>query len=378
MRLSLIQAVLCWSIALVPDMASSIKASGPPKAYLSAQDIRRKMSESLRLIDSINVKYRGESLINNENGNYVFRHVIVARPLWMYHHGAHGSRRISWEDDVEQQKAWIGREKYFNEFPMRRVYFFDELSSTDPLPGTLQNEIWFQFTGQWQLDMRPPPLLWNLVPSLTIVCESEDYSHVRPAMEKVDGRWCHVLERKGVESLWFDCERGCSLMKREAVEPEGGKLFGSLELTRYTKAAPGIWLPRRIRNRQYAWTGNGKSLTNDFVLAVLEITVNDITSDRFEFYPRPGSISFHADRSRGAAQQSEPGGVDYLDEVIAWIERVYGRAEPEQVFDVRPSICVTVSIALLLITVLETRRKTRKATAIQNRCNLGSPKEPAT
>jgi hypothetical protein len=333
----------------------------PPHATQTASELRSALLRNLNKVESFEVAYRGESLLDEDAGKYVHREVKCKQPFWLYHHGAHGTQSVPWQEDIRQQKAWIMRSVYFNEFPLRRTYFFNDLPSTAPLPGSLQNEIWFQFSGWWCLGTRPAPRLWNLVPTLDVVGRSNEYSIVRELQEQIDGHWCHVLERKGVDALWLCHTRGCCLMKRVAIEPESGRLFGVLELSDHKEVAAGVWAPGKIRNRQYLWVDGEERLTNDFVLKVIAIAVNNVALEQFDFHPRKGSISYHAEKAQGVARQTEPGGLDYLDEISDRLLRVYGHPSKSLLEHdfviVLEVLVIVVAAAYVLRSVTSARRQ---------------------
>lgn len=333
-------------------------------ADLSAEQVRSELLQSCSRIESIRVCYRGSSLIRNRR-NYILREIAAKRPCLYYHHGAHGGDDVNWKDDPYQQKAWILADRLFNEHPLQRAYLHSSWDARSPLPGTLQTELWHLITGCWPLEMREPPRLWNMVPMLHVVAVSADYSLVSKDLEQVDGHWCHVLEHPGIDKLWLDIQRGCCLVRREVTDPKTGELYGRVELTEQSEAAPGVWLPRHTRHR--VWTRQSKD-TNpdvDYVIEVLELSANDIPDGQFTFTARPGSISYPAGDAN-AAQQTEPGGVDHLDELVDWMRRVYGPPRPveSRIFEsVLPYAVVLLTLALL--SALEIRRRSGRIRARQ-------------
>ena len=74
--------------------------------------------------------------------------------------------------------------------------------------------------------------------------------------EKVEDRWCHVLEYPGHDRLWVDVERNGALMMQEMFNPNTGALLQRIELKGYREVKPGIWAPREFRN--IAFDGSGQ------------------------------------------------------------------------------------------------------------------------
>jgi hypothetical protein len=310
----------------------------------SAELIRAELYRSQDKIESFEVTYKMTSLIDNPEGRYILRTVVAKRPCFLYHYGAHGSARTNWKYDPMQQGAWVLADQYFNEFTLDRSYFCRDILPTDALPGTLKTENWFQLTGCWPLRSRKPPLVWHLVPMLYEVALSAEYSNVRDQLEKVDGHRCHVLEcSKGGDALWLDLNRGGCLMRRESTDPQHGKLFGRIELTHHREVSPGIWLPYRIRSQAFSWSDGDQRLTNDTLTEVFEIHVNDVPDERFTFTPRPGSILLNP-KVVNSSMQTEPGGLDQLDEVVAWTVGVYGRPHHTHTPRIVSSVCALIVV----------------------------------
>ena len=287
----------------------------------SAPEVRAIIAHALMQIQSIRIQYTAKANIKNEIGDYVAREVICMRPCLVYHQGAHGNHLIFWEDDLELQRAWIQKERYYNEYPWRRSYFFEDLKPNAPLPGTLQYDSWFQCSSWWPID-REPPLVWGVAPMLHEVAASHDYDHVRPQLDEVQGRWCHVLERRGVDALWIDCDRPPGLMQRIAWEPNTGRLIGQVELTHQQLVADDVWLPFRYRNRFYntEFESHDKPST-DYTLLISEASVNEVDPTVFEFAPPEGTISYPAQYSERGEPNVASGGLEHLDHIISWIKR---------------------------------------------------------
>jgi hypothetical protein len=145
---------------------------------------------------------------------------------------------------------------------------------------------------------------------------------MRPRQELVDGRWCHVLENEGVERLWIDIEHGCALLARETDNGTPPVLMQRLEAGGHREVAPGVWLPSWLRNTQYKWRAlteaGRKQKVLDALHLIVEARANDVDDGLFEFRPLPGAL----DRSRATAPvQTRPGGLDHLENLVAWARR---------------------------------------------------------
>jgi hypothetical protein len=329
----------------------------PQRAELSAEQLRTQMSQSLEKIESVSVKYRASAQINNDKGDYIYHELIMKSPDLFYGFGGHGSAKSRWEDDPQQQKTWVLSDGYFNEFVLARMYFFRPIGQTDPLPGTLKTELWFQATGLWPLRAREAPRAWNLMPMLNEVATSVSYSIVRPMLEQVGDVWCNVLERDGGgDTLWLDSKRGCCLMKREVTEPVGRRLFGRVVLNQHTELIPGTWLPKQIRIWEFQPSNGSELPTRDSVIDVLELNINDASDHQFKFRPRAGSYLIPATASE-TGRQSKPGGLDQLDNLVAWSERVYGPSVQIRSYSQILSPYLFFLLTAFLLWVLERRHR---------------------
>lgn len=324
-----------------------------PQASHSAEELCQQISSALKKMDSLRVKYRGTSLINNSDGSYIMRELVVKRPHWFHHKGAHGSANLEWSDDPDQQHAWVQDDRYFNEFPLRRTYFSKQWGKNRSLPGTLQGEQWFELTGIWLLDARDPPLCFDLVPVFEVIAESEDYSFVRPELENVEGRWCHVLEHPGVDTLWLDASRNSCLVQREVNIPGSDRLFAKVEIAKHTEVLPDVWIPLNIRSRGFSWETGIRVAYIDAEFEVLELKVNDVIDDEFQYTPKPGSI-FYSEGSSGEPKRVvNPGGLDYLDDITEWIKRVHGAPQPLVAISGTTQHLIVAIIAFALVVVVE-------------------------
>lgn len=309
-------------------------AQTPPKAVCSAGELRARLQEAQQLLRSLHVVYRaeGESLGDDAPpGLYVRREIVVKAPCSLFHHGTHGHDQIPWRDDPLQQRACVTPGRAYNEFPFKRVYVAYALPPDVRLPGTLQTELFFLLTGLWPLDSRPTPKLQGRPYMLRDVAASEDYSIVRPRQEEIDGRLCHVLEQQdGLDRLWLDVDRGTCLVARETFDSDTGRQRERIELGGHREVAPGIWLPSWIQNVQYDYAARSEEQSKrrivDSRITLIKISANDVDDAAFQFRPAPGSLSYDPDDPDSSLQQTEPGGLDYLDDLSGWLSRYFPAA----------------------------------------------------
>jgi hypothetical protein len=317
-----------------------------PLAKHSASELRKMMGSMLERISSIELTYVGVSSPPAKDGEYIRRKLAIKRPFWLYHHGSHGSSTMPWNDDPDQQVAWIQQGRFINSFPWRRTYTIHSWSEKARLPGSLQGEQWFKLSGIWILASREPPLCFGLAPVLDVVAESDDYS-VRPEMENVAGTWCHVLERKDVDVLWVDGERQACLLKRQIFDPTG-KLFVEIVLSDYVESFEAIFMPTKMYFESFSWEESKREKKVAATFHIEEIKVNAADDRVFHWEPSPGAIiiSRKSHSSGNDEKTIEPGGQVFLEDVVGWAGRMYG---PPQAPETQPMWIIVCGIGLFSV-----------------------------
>jgi hypothetical protein len=136
------------------------------------------------------------------------------------------------------------------------------------------------------------------------------------------------------------------------------------ELSGHQEAAPGLWIPRKLRNIQFdfsAQTEEGrKRHVIDGFFEVEEMEVNTLTEADFDFTPPPGALLTYDAREPNAEYpyQSVPGGEEMLDRIADWVRAMYPPRKTTSKFDWGWSIGLVV---VPIIILLEIRRKIKNA-----------------
>lgn len=323
------QRLLLWLAGLCLAVPGMPVAWGeePLAAVLSADQLKARILEEQSKIRSIFVVYQTEPGAypkpRNPPGTYLRRVLAAKAPDRMYYVNSHGFDGLDWQEDPGYQRWYLKEQGWFCESPVNRTYITGgPLRPKDKLPGDLGEDIFFLATGLWLFDQQQAPQLEGQPIVLREVAANPKYNTVRPRQELVDGRWCHVLENEGIERLWIDIEHGCALIARETDYGNPRVLAQRLESTRHREAAPGVWLPGRIRNIQYNWRARTQTertqKRSDVAALVLDARANDVDDGIFEFKPGPGAL----DVSRVTVPvQTQPGGLDHLDNLAGWVQK---------------------------------------------------------
>lgn len=119
---------------------------------------------------------------------------------------------------------------------------------------------------------------------------------VRPALEQVNGRWCHVLECKSMQILWVDADIGCALVQRHQLDGTPDKPFVAMCLScdSFIKAGANLWVPKTGYWELYSPPNSppqfvGKPYVRTTV-AVTNIAINKATAEDVKLDVKPGTI----------------------------------------------------------------------------------------
>jgi hypothetical protein len=287
------------------------------EAVYTAEQLRAMLRAQTERVKSLSVEYRSDPASGKRDGSYVHRIVAVKSPWSMFHSNAHGHAHLDWRDDPYQQQCYVTRDRWFNPRSIDRHFYTGVLRPEDPLPGSMPNEFFFAATGLWPLD-RPTPKFRGEPHMLRDVAGDDRYSLVRPALETVNGRACHVLERVGHDRLWLDAARGAVVVARERTDPEPGELVQRIECLDYQEIQSDIWMPTRFRNVQYRDTRGERVISIDGTSSVRTIHVNDVDDDVFSYTPPPGALRIDENLH---AEQVVPGGEDLINDLGDWMRR---------------------------------------------------------
>jgi hypothetical protein len=188
---------------------------------------------------------------------------------------------------------------------------------------------------------------------LSEIAESKDYNRVRQDQEMVDGCWCHVLMNESRDWLWLDASRGCCLVRRELRDTSTGALMTRYALAGYHATSEGIWMPTTIHFEQFDTTAPTKEgrcrKIRDTSIQILEVSANDVEDSAFQYTPPSGALELDASNILALPNQSQPGGWDHLDDIVAWLRR-YGTAK--SVHASAASSCTHASFAILVLTMI--------------------------
>jgi hypothetical protein len=191
--------------------------------------------------------------------------------------------------------------------------------------------------GWWPPDdpADPPPYV---SPFFLHQALADPACRLAPLQEQVDGAWCHVVERPGVDKLWLDGSIGFFPRRRLWFHDHPSIDGMTYELEDYREVSADVWIPMRLRRKTYRAGSSpapGEAApAKDVTIELINVEVNNVPLERFQFRPEPGTLLYN-DVSTDVRQV--PGGLDFLDKVIAiagrraavlkarWPERAWNR-----------------------------------------------------
>jgi len=314
----------CAAVLVVCLPLTAAVAQHRPAVYSTAELQQRVIDANTR-VRAWYFEFESERILPTGKlaDSYVHRVVAARTPDRYYLWNAHGTARMDWRDDPDQQRLYLVSDTATAEQPFHRSFRSWRWVSKTTVPGSSQGEFLFSALAWWPLEDRPPPQPGELPTVFTAIVGSGKY-RVNPEQDLIQGRWCHVLEYPGRDRLWLDCEHGCALLVREAFDRSSGALRSRIEAREHREVIPGIWAPFEFRNTHFdtdkSKPGRGTLIkTLDSTLKVLEVRLNEqVQDDLFHFEPKPGSLQIFSDKQ---IKQTVPGGFDYLDGVIDWAQR---------------------------------------------------------
>ncbi len=325
---------MVYRVALLCSWLACHGASGSEHrspAILSTAELKSALAKAQAKIESIYFDYRGEDAYLGDDrfpsGAYLRRIVIAKAPNLFSHETAHGSDDLPWELDPRRRHCIVENNQAFDDWVTNRAYNKTPDWKPDaPLPGSMPGEPILIHTGIWPLTGRKAPTRAGAPLMLRDVAKSDRFV-ARPALEVVEGRECHVLEIPGLDVLWLDAERGCALVARDSYDIDSGKVAFRSELKGHREVKPGIWLPSAIRaityDRSAQASGERPPALSDLTLQITEARVNDASDSLFVFQPKPGSLWLNPPEDQSPNPvQTHPGGLDHLEDLVAWGRRL--------------------------------------------------------
>jgi len=314
-------AVLSLACLLgLPDV-TTVRADSVRLAAKSREEILQALARAHGQVASLRVDYRAWNEGEDPSAQHL-RMTVAAK----------GSKRYKSRVHVppgDPASDWMSLVSFFDGtwfnvyYPYYRRYEVSRRFAIRPYTDKVRLCPFFECLGWWPAgDDSEPPTVEDRPFFLKAVLV-DPKCRVRPQMERLDGRWCHVVEIPGLDVLWIDVDRA-ALLKRERFRAgDRSKPVGLYRLMDYRETILGVWLPYSIHRQVAASPEEG-------VYQVDKYVVNAVPDSLFALGPPPGTLV--VDRDTDESHQV-PGGLEHLEHVCRRVEADMGGrlAEPPNV-----------------------------------------------
>lgn len=338
-------------------------SSEAPRAELALAEVLDQVRATQGSITGILAEYQVDyGKKRMPSGSYLHRIVAIKAPSSLFHSNAHGHNRLAWRDDPFLWVCRVTRDDCTQERPNSAIFTRETLSQTSPLIGSLPQEWLFWATGIWPLTTRPAPRLFGTVSyMLPDYLADTGEKRLRPFQEEVAGSWCYVVDRPGIDTLWFDMNRGAGLVAREIFGKDSRNIMRRFVLEQQHEIGSGIWLPMRVRdirfrNAEEMPDGADHSRSEvDFQIVRWQLN-EDIPDALFEYVPRPGALWLNA--PEGKPVQVDDRSEAHFDHVLSLSHRIVPKLRPPDNWETVP-IILSAASALLLLCVYFVRNRSK-------------------
>jgi hypothetical protein len=200
--------------------------------------------------------------------------------------------------------------------------------------------------------------------------DSPDVYHLKPTLEVVDGRPCHLV-RSGHDAMWIDHAAGFCLRRRVHISRTGRTDPGCLSLVQMcsdlTEVVPGIWLPKTGVSLQYTAQRDPESARGKVghihTVKASKIEINTVPDSLFEPTFEPGYLVL--DKVEKKAYHM-PHGEESLERAIAeGLPIVDGKVIKPGMSTRRKVLLITSGVLLVVFIGIVVARRSARARRIE-------------
>jgi hypothetical protein len=320
----IVLATLCVLIGTgaVPDP----QAGGPSAAReaLGSGALAKELADQHDSLTALSLVYQQEptSAPGKPTGAYMRRLVAASRPGFFLRDNGHGHDRMRLSEDPYRKILLITpTESTLLEY-LNRVMAEVDMRHSGHAPDDLRNELIFQALCWWPFVNWSAPEVYGRLWSMSSLLKGGAYS-LRPQTEAVGSRPCYVLEVKGIDVIWVDCERPRCVLRRDIYNPATRSVAARFEMTDYRDAGEGIWLPGRLRNRQFDSNSHTPSLRArvvvDSTFLIHDIKVNGaVEPGTFRLDLGPGTVRRMVSHGEERFEPVRDGQTEHFQSILAW------------------------------------------------------------
>jgi hypothetical protein len=273
--------------------------------------------------------------------------VLVVKGLLRFVDNAHFGPEMRWEQNPERNQIYYTGDRLDVYFPNHRYFETSEENAKLIYALKVRVDLFLECLGLWpEGDGEPPE---NTAALFLHEALNESDCRVLPALEAVDGVWCHVVERPGKEKIWIDAGHGWRMRRREFYAGSPPLVSHRYELSDYREVEPGAWLPWKYGRVLYSFPPGGgePQVLSEVKTTVKAMEINRVADDTFRFTPPPGTIIQNRDNREFTRI---PGGLSYLDGVVDDTRtRIPAAAQPADPWKVYGLLSINGVLAGLIV-----------------------------
>ena len=314
--------MIFWVAILIPGL--NVVADEQPDSTIS---VKRAILDCLQTIESFDISYRNDSYQSSApEGAYLSRRVAGNRRGDWFHLNSHGSNYMDPADDLLRVEAVVSGNQWRSFRSINRFYLGGQLKNDEQLPGSMAWDDFITATGLWIADTRPAGKAPNHPIALVDVCESPNYEVTLENNEKIRGLACCLLASKNqIDKIWIAfVEDRPTVIRRIQRDAETLAPIIQFDFDQI-KLVNGVPIPHRIEVQFF--DGQGK-VYRDTSYDVTSAKINNVASELFTYKPVAGELFFPVGDNTKPVQ-TVPGGLDHLDVLASWSQRM-GYFEPPQ------------------------------------------------
>jgi hypothetical protein len=352
------------SLVIALGVSPGPAAGAAPKAP-SLEEVRAGWGESRARLQGLLVENYGRARDpkTGEWEHHGVRRVIAARGKLRRAETYHFDDNFSPDLDIRHDVVYFTGESLNVFCPPQRYLEVTRKLADSPYNLKARCEFYLECTGWWPPgDTGEAPPLWGH-PFFLHDALADPHCRVRPLQEQVDGAWCCVVERPGVDTLWLDPALGFMMRRREWLHGHRVAPARDYELSGYRPMGPGIWLPWQVRRVSYKapgeTAGGPPEVAVDTIATVVRAEVNRVSDAEFRWAPLPGTLTRDLDTEH---VEQTPGGLTFLDTVMDLARRraaIYARNRlpalrdrPSPRWPDRAAVAVVAALALVDVVLL--------------------------
>jgi hypothetical protein len=324
----IVLAMLCVLIGAgaVPD-----PQAGGPSAAREAIDsgaLAKELADQHDSLTALSLTLQEEptSVPGKPAGAYLRRLVAASRPGFFLRDNGHGHDRMRVSEDPYRKILLITPTESTVLENLNRVVDDVGTKHSGPAPDDLRNELIFQALCWWPFANWSPPEIHGRPWSMSSLLKGGAYS-LRPQQEAVGSRLCYVLEVKDTDVIWVDRERPRCVLRRDIYNPATRSVRSRFEMTDYRDAGDGIWLPGRLRNRQFDSNAHTPSLRAravvDGTFLIHDIQVNGaVEPGTFRLDLEPGTVRRVVSHGEERLEPVRDGQAEHFQSILAWSRKI--------------------------------------------------------